>query len=141
VNRDYPDRPFVAALAVCRRGDRVLLAQRSKGPVVGKWGFPGGLQELSETIAAAARRELKEETGIEAEPVGVIDAIDVIARDGEDRLRSHFTLVCVLLDWVAGEGAPIEDATAVGWFNAAEAEALDDRFPDTMRLLHKALAR
>ena len=32
INRDYPDRPFTAALALCRRGERVLLAQRAKGP-------------------------------------------------------------------------------------------------------------
>ncbi len=41
------------------------------------------------------------------------------------RVRAHFTLVAVLLDWRAGEGEPIEDATAVGWFTLDEAAALD----------------
>ena len=49
-SRLYPERPFTGALACVRRGERVLLAQRSLPPGIGKWGFPGGMQELGETI-------------------------------------------------------------------------------------------
>jgi len=142
INRDYPERPFTAALAVCRRGDRVLLAQRAKGPspAIGKWGFPGGMQELGETILAAAARELHEETGIEAEPLRVVDAFDVIGKEEDGRVRAHFTLVCVVLDWQAGDGRPIEDATAVGWYSPDEALQKLELFPDTLRLMKAALA-
>jgi len=142
INRDYPDRPFTAALAVCRRGDRVLLAQRAKGPspAIGKWGFPGGMQELGETILAAAARELHEETGISAEPLRVVDAFDVIGKEEDGRIRAHFTLVCVVLQWREGEGRPIEDATAVGWYAPDEAVRQLELFPDTLRLMKAALA-
>jgi len=140
VSRLYPDRPFAAALAAVRRGGRVLLAQRSKGPVIGRWGFPGGMQELGETILAAAQRELREETGIEAEPLKVLDVLDRIGHDGEGRVQSHFTLICVLLDWRRGEGEPIEEASALGWFTPEEAQALD-KFPDAERLMRMALTR
>jgi ADP-ribose pyrophosphatase YjhB (NUDIX family) len=141
INRDYPNRPFAAALAICRRGDKLLLAQRAKGPstAVGRWGFPGGMHEVGETILAAAARELKEETGIEAEPKRVIDAFDVIGEDADDRIRAHFVLVCVVLDWKAGEGAPIEDASAVGWYTPEEALQKLELLPDTLRLMKAAL--
>jgi 8-oxo-dGTP diphosphatase len=140
VTRVYPDRPIVGALAVVRRGERILIAERSMPPSVGKWGFPGGMQELGETILACARRELLEETGIAAEPVRVLTAINVIRSDDEARVRTHFTLVAVLLEWRAGEGEPIEDATALGWHTIAEAETLDT-FPDTLPLMRLVFDR
>jgi 8-oxo-dGTP diphosphatase len=137
--RYYPDRPFACALAVCRRGEHIFLARRAMGPGIGRWGFPGGMQELGETIEAGAQRELLEETGIHAEPVRIIGGSNVIGRDDDARVRAHFTLIAVLLEWRAGEGAPIEDASEVGWFTLKEAEALDS-FPDAMPLMRLALA-
>ena len=137
-SRYYPDRPFACALAVCRRGERVLLARRAMGPGIGRWGFPGGMQELGETIEAGARRELLEETGIEADPVRIIGGSNVIGRDEQDRVRAHFTLIAVLLDWRSGEGAPIEDASEVRWVTLAEAQALDT-FADALPLMRVAL--
>lgn len=120
----------------------MLLAQRSKGPAtaIGRWGFPGGMQELGETILAAAQRELMEETGIDAEPLKVLDVLNIIGRDAEGRVQSHFTLICVLLEWREGEGEPLEDATAVGWYTIEEAQKLD-KFPDAERLMRMALAQ
>jgi 8-oxo-dGTP diphosphatase len=143
ISRDYPNRPFAAALAICRKPDgSMLLAQRAKGPstAVGRWGFPGGMHEVGESILDAARRELKEETGIDAKPVRVVDAFDVIGKDPDGRIRAHYVLVCVVLDWQAGEGQPIEDATAVGWYTVDQALKQLELLPDTMRLMKAALA-
>jgi 8-oxo-dGTP diphosphatase len=143
ISRDYPNRPFAAALAICRKPDgSMLLAQRSKGPstAVGRWGFPGGMHEVGESILDAARRELKGETGIDAKPVRVIDAFDVIGKDPDARIRAHYVLVCVVLDWQAGAGAPIEDASAVGWYTADQALKQLELLPDTLRLMKAALA-
>jgi ADP-ribose pyrophosphatase YjhB (NUDIX family) len=140
-NRLYPDRPIVGCLAVVRRGGRVLLAQRSVPPGVGRWGFPGGMQELGETVHECARRELAEETRILADPVSTLSVFDQIRHDDEKRVKAHFTLIAVLLDWRAGEGEPIEDATALGWFTpeAALAERLE-LFPRALDLMQAALA-
>lgn len=135
MSRLYPDRPHVGVLAIVRHADRFILVQRARPPAQGKWGFPGGGQEIGETIIEAAVRELREETGVEAEPLHILTALDAIDREGE-RIRFHYTLVAVLLDWKSGDPVAADDAAAAGWFTAAEAVKLhtNDRVGDLMRL-------
>jgi ADP-ribose pyrophosphatase YjhB (NUDIX family) len=141
-DRLYPDRPILGCLAIVRRGSRVLLAQRSVPPGIGKWGFPGGAQELGETIHVCAQRELKEETGIIADPVDTLAVLDAIRHDQAGRVKVHFALVSVLLEWRSGEGEPIEDALALGWFTEDDIRTRGlDTFPDVERLIRLAMAR
>jgi 8-oxo-dGTP diphosphatase len=141
-DRLYPDRPIIGCLAVVRRGGRVLLAERSVPPGIGRWGFPGGMQELGETVQACAQRELKEETGIAADPVATLKVIDRIGLDEAGKVKTHFTLVAVLLDWRSGEGEPIEDATALAWLTPEEASARAlELFSHALELMETALAR
>ena len=49
---------------------RILLLQRSDGDDL--WGFPGGAIEPGESAAAAVKREVRQEIGLEVEPVGLI---------------------------------------------------------------------
>ena len=55
--RAYPARPPVGVGVVLFRGDTVLLVRRGRPPLEGAWSFPGGGQELGETVDAAGRRE------------------------------------------------------------------------------------
>ena len=131
-------RPVVGCLAVVKRGEKILLVQRSKPPGIGKWGFPGGHLEMGETVLECAVRELREETGTEAAAVGVLTAFDFITRDAAGAPTRHYTLIAVLCDWRAGEGQLIQDASALGWFTVAEAERLDT-FPDALPAMRMAL--
>ena len=119
-NRRYPDRPIVGVLAVVMRGDRVLVVRRANPPMPGRWGFPGGVLELGETVAQGAMRELAEETGVEAEAGGPLTVIDTIDRDPEGRVRYHYTLVAVVGHWRSGEGVAGDDADKVAWLTHAE---------------------
>jgi ADP-ribose pyrophosphatase YjhB (NUDIX family) len=105
----------VGVIAVVRRGDQLLLAQRSKGAYLGKWGFPGGHVERGETVIAAAMRELQEETAVTATPVGPLTTLDEIGRDPDGGVLWHYVLVAVLADWRAGEGVASDDAAGVRW--------------------------
>ena len=118
--RRYPERPIVGVLAVVLRGERALVVRRANPPMPGRWGFPGGVLELGETVAQGAMRELFEETGVEAEAAGPLTVIDTIDRDGDDRVRYHYTLVAIIGHWQSGEGAPADDADEVAWLSRAE---------------------
>jgi 8-oxo-dGTP diphosphatase len=114
--RQYPTHPLPGVLALVARDGKVLMVQRGREPDKGKWGFPGGLIELGERVAEAAVRELREETGLNAEAGAVIDVFDVITRDDDGRIRYHFVLNVVACRWLGGEPVADDDAAAVGWF-------------------------
>jgi 8-oxo-dGTP diphosphatase len=142
MTRHYPDRPIVGVLGVVRRDGRVLLVQRARPPNAGKWGFPGGVQELGETIFEAVARELMEETGLVTEPVEVLTTLDVIERDGEGRVRSHYALIAVLAEWRSGEVSIDDEALAFNWVTVGDIEARDlPMLPSATRIMAMAIAR
>ena len=140
-SRRYPDRPVVGVLAVVLRGDKALIVRRGNPPLAGRWGFPGGVLELGETVAEGAMRELLEETGVTAEPAGVLTVIDTLDHDGEGRVRYHYTLVAVRGLWRSGEGVAGDDADEVAWLSRAEILARDlPTAPALLPLIALALA-
>ncbi|MDX1711143.1 MAG: NUDIX hydrolase [Rhodovibrionaceae bacterium] len=104
-------------IAVVERAGRFLLAKRGKRPLRGYWGFPGGHVEDGETLAEAARRELREEASLSADSGTVIHALDVMGKSDPDGApRFHYVLVAVYLDRVEGEAVAGDDAAEVCWF-------------------------
>ena len=140
--RRYPERPIVGVLAVVVRGDRVLVVRRANPPMPGRWGFPGGVLELGETVAQGAMRELAEETGVEAEAGGPLTVIDTIDRDEEGRVRYHYTLVAMIGHWQSGEGVAGDDADEVAWLTRAEIVAQNlPTAPALLPLIDLAIGR
>ncbi len=140
--RRYPDRPIVAVLAVVLRDETALIVQRAQQPSQGRWGFPGGVLELGETVGEGAMRELLEETGVVAEPAGILNVHDAIHRDAEGRVQFHYTLIAVRGIWQEGEGEPADDAAAVAWATRSDIEAgTYPTFPTLLPLMDLALRR
>jgi 8-oxo-dGTP diphosphatase len=81
--REYPSVPRVGVGAVVLDASRVLLVRRGKPPLAGKWSLPGGLLELGETTAEAARREVAEECGLTVRVGEVAGILDRVVRDAE----------------------------------------------------------
>jgi ADP-ribose pyrophosphatase YjhB (NUDIX family) len=131
-------RPVIGCLAVVRRGEQILLVQRAKPPGIGKWGFPGGHLEPGETVSACAVRELLEETAIAADAVQILTTFDFVSGDASTS-RRHYRLIAILCNWREGEGALLQDASALGWFTLATAEKLDT-FPDALPAMRLALS-
>ncbi len=122
--RHYPDRPLVGVGVVIWREGKVLLVKRGKEPQSGQWAFPGGAQDLGETLFGAAAREVLEETSIVIEPYTVITALDLIERDGGG-IKYHYTLVEIAARYVSGEAVAANDAEAVQWFDPGEISTLN----------------
>lgn len=142
MSREFPDRPWVGVgCTVFERGTgRVLLVRRGRPPRMGEWGIPGGAMELGETAFEAARREVLEETGLEADPFAVVTAVDLVERDAEGRVRFHYLLVQVAA-LAAGEPRPAggDDADRAEWADPAEAESRV-AWAETRRVLRMAAA-
>ena len=137
-DREFPTRPWVGIGAIVFRGDRVLLAQRGKPPRMGSWSLPGCAQHLGETAEECARRELREETGIEVGPLLLADVVDVISRD-EAGIRYHYTIIDYCGLWVAGEAVPGDDVAATAW--ALPDELADHALtPEAQAVIGKARA-
>src|SRR5579863_2067612 len=139
--RRYPERPIVAVLAVVLVAYRDQIVQRAQQPNAGRWGFPGGVLELGETVAEGAMRELKEETGIVAEAAGWLNVHDAISRDDEGRVQFHYTLIAMRGVWQSGEGVAADDAAACAWASRDDIVAGKyPTFPTLLPLFDVALA-
>ena len=101
---------------------QVLLVHRANPPDQGMWGYPGGKIDAGETLAQAALRELHEETGISAEAVGVLTALDAFERDANGQVKRHFILIAMLCRWNGGEPVAGDDALEARWFPVAALE-------------------
>jgi len=113
--RLYPDKPMVGVGVLISEGDRYLIIKRAVDPDKGLWSIPGGMVEIGEKTAHAAAREAKEETGLDVEIVDLLDVVDKIVKDEEERIKFHF----VILDY---------KATPTGGVMQAASDALDARW-------------
>lgn len=112
-----PATPVPAVGIVCLRGDEVLLIRRGTPPRLGEWSLPGGRIEFGERAVDAALRELREETGVQAEIVGLVDVVDGLFGD------RHYVLIDYAARWIAGEPMAGDDAAEAAFFPVPEALA------------------
>ena len=96
----------------------MLLARRGHEPFLGRWDIPGGFLEEGEHPLDGLRRELREETGLEVEPLEFIGVwMDRYGGDStaEATLNMYWTARVV-----AGESEAADDVSELRWFNAEE---------------------
>jgi len=99
---------------------RVLLIRRKNAPHKGSYALPGGFVDVGETVEAACRRELKEETGME---VGALTLIGVYSHPKRDP-RGHTCAVAFLGRARKGTPRAGDDAAAAEWVDNWRAEKL-----------------
>jgi len=114
MKRKYPKNALVGVGGVVIDRDRALLIRRGHEPLKGEWSIPGGMLELGEELAAGVRRELKEETGLDVEPLECILVFDRILRKGE-RVKYHYVIVDYLCRKKRGRLRPDSDVIDARW--------------------------
>lgn len=133
-------RPVAGAGVVCLKGEEVLLIRRGQPPRRGEWSLPGGRIEWGERAADTALRELFEETGVEAELVGLLDVVDGLFAGPDGALESHYLLVDYVARWRSGEPRAGDDATEARFWPAPQAIELV-QWSETRRIIALALER
>src|ERR1035438_10691783 len=92
-SRRYPTRPFLGVGTLIFEGRNILLVERAKEPLKGYWSIPGGIVEAGEKLEDAVRREVREETGLEIEPLAMFEIFERIMPDSEMRPEYHYVLI------------------------------------------------
>jgi mutator protein MutT len=136
MKREFPERPLVGVGGVVFSNRRVLLARRARDPLKGQWSIPGGLLHVGEKLEAGVRRELREETGLEVEPVSVLGVFDRILTE-KSRVKYHYVLIDYLCRRLEGEAVPGSDVSQVRWVRVEELGEFQ-LWEDTRAVVEKA---
>jgi 8-oxo-dGTP diphosphatase len=113
--RSYPERPFLAVSAAIVRAGQVLVVRRARAPANGLFSLPGGVVEIGETLIEALIREVREETSMAIEPVGLAGYREAITRDRDGRVERHFVILPFAARWLAGEPVLNEELSEARW--------------------------
>lgn len=136
MQRRYPVCPLVGVGGLIKRGDEIILVKRENEPGKGLWSIPGGMLELGERLQDGAKREVKEETGLDVEIDRLLDVLDNIICDDQGRVCYHYVLVDYLCHPVGGELKAATDVGAIQWVNLKGISGIP-----TTRTLNKLLEK
>ena len=123
-DRRYPKRPIIGVGALIFHRGRILMAQRGKEPLKGWWSLPGGALEVGESLEFAVRREIREETGLEIEPLRVFEIFERIMRDASGAPEYHYVLIDYVCRVTGGTLCAGDDVCRVEWRKLEELKSL-----------------
>lgn len=103
------------AVVVVRRADRFLLVHECKHGQ--KWYLPAGRVEPGETIIAAARREVLEETGV---PVRIVGLLRFEHSPQQQAARVRVVFLAEPADATAPKSVPDDESLEAAWVSAAD---------------------
>ncbi len=138
--RRYPNRPIVGVGAILFDRGRVLMAQRGRQPLMGFWSLPGGALELGETLHQAVVREVREETGLDVEPLGLFEIFERIMPDAAGRAEYHYVLADYVCRVTGGELCAGDDVARVEWVRRRDLGRLQIT-EGTLGVIEKAFRR
>jgi 8-oxo-dGTP diphosphatase len=115
---------------------QVMLIRRNLPPFHNQWALPGGFVRINESVDAAARRELQEETGLENIFLEQLYTFGAVDRDPRERVVTVAYYALVNLREHAIQAAT--DASAAAWFSISHLPPLAF---DHTQIVDMAIAR
>lgn len=136
-SREYPARPLVGVGALIIQGSKIVLVRRSKPPSQGEWSIPGGLARVGETLTQAVIREALEETDLIVRIGPLVDVVERVIRDKNDRVQFHYVIADYKCSVISGALVAGSDASNACW---AQKDHLGDfKLPAiSLRVIEKA---
>ena len=119
------------------KGEEVLLIKRGKEPRKGEWSLPGGAQELGETTADTAHREVMEETGLTIRLGEIVDVVNVVQENAVGRIAYHYVIIDYVAEFLEGTAVAMDDAVDVKWVGYTKILTLG-LWSETTRIIQKA---
>lgn len=104
-------RPFACDMVLVENG-KILLIKRAREPFRGEWATPGGRIDDGETAEQCAKREMKEETGLDIEIIKLTGLYSDPNRDPRGIIAAAY-----LVKRTGGEIKAGDDAAEAQWFD------------------------
>ena len=122
--RRYPKHPLLGVGALIFQRDCILMVERGGEPLKGWWSIPGGLVETGELLEDAIRREVREETGLEIKPAGMLQIFERIMRDPRGAAEYHYVLVDYICRVRGGTLRAGDDVSRAEWVRRPDLKQL-----------------
>ena len=107
---DSAPRPLVGVGVMVMKDGKVLLGKRKGSHGEGQFAWPGGHMEYMESFEQVAKREVKEETGLEIENVRFLRLYNL-----KEYAPKHYVDIGLIADWKSGEPKIMEPNKCEGW--------------------------
>lgn len=123
--------PVPAVDFIIERDSRILLIRRKNDPFKGMLSIPGGFVNEGETVEDAMKREAREETSLQVEPVEILGVYSDPKRDP----RTHTLSITFIATPVAGTEKASDDASSLEWFDVTNLGSIENLAFDHSKIL------
>ncbi|WP_416355969.1 NUDIX domain-containing protein [Aureimonas phyllosphaerae] len=137
-----PRRPLLGVSVCLLRAGEVCLVRRGRAPWAGAWSLPGGRVEFGERLENAARREMREETGVELEAIELLRLHESI--DPDHDAHAVIAVFRSLAEWNGAAVEAADDAEEARFFPVTDVRAMEAEgrtTPGLAAIVEEAAAR